>query len=86
MGKKYRVEYDRDGCIGVAACVAVDSGNWKMSEDNKADLNDSVQDPKTRLFVKYIDESELKKWKESAESCPVNVIHIINLETGEKVI
>lgn len=86
MGKKYRIEYDRDACIGIAACVAVDPANWVMVEDNKADLKDSEQDPKTKFFVREIDKNELKKWMDAAESCSVNVIHIIDLETGNRLI
>jgi len=86
MGKKYRIEYDREGCIGAAACVAVDSENWNIVEDGKADLKDSLQDKKTTFFVREIDESELAKWKETAESCPVTVIHIVDLATGKRII
>jgi len=86
MGKKYRVELDREGCIGAAACVAVDSDNWTIVEDGKVDLKDSNQDTKTKFFVRVIDESELTKWKEAAEACPVVVIHIIDLETGKRII
>ncbi len=86
MGKKYRVELDREGCIGAAACVAVDPDNWSIVEDGKVDLKDSTQDSKTKFFVREIDESELAKWKEAAESCPVTVIHIVDLETGRRII
>ncbi len=86
MAKKYRVELDREGCIGAAACVAVDPDNWTIVEDGKVDLKDSKQDSKTKFFVREIDESELKKWMEAAESCPVTVIHIVDLETGKRLI
>ena len=86
MGKKYRVELDREGCIGAAACVAVDPDNWQIVEDGKVDLKNSTQDNTTKLFVREIDESELAKWKEAAESCPVTVIHIVDLETGKRII
>jgi len=86
MGKKYRVELDREVCIGAAACVAVDPDNWTIVEDGKVDLKDSIKDNKTGFFVREIDESELKKWMESAESCPVTVIHITDLETGKRLI
>lgn len=86
MTKKYRVELDREGCIGAAACVAVDPENWNIVEDGKVDLKDSKQDPKTSYFFRDIDESELAKWKEAAESCPVTVIHITDLETGKRII
>lgn len=86
MGKKYRVELDREGCIGAAACVAVDPDNWILVEDGKVDLKDSKQDPKSKFFIREIDESELNKWKEAAESCPVLVIHIVDLSTGKRII
>lgn len=86
MIKKYRIEYDRNACIGAAACVAIDPENWIMVEDNKADLVGGKLDSKTKFFIKDINESELSKWKEAAEVCPVNVIHIIDLQTGKKII
>lgn len=86
MGKKYLVELDREGCIGAAACVAVDPENWDIVEDGKVDLKNSKQDSKTSFFVREIDESELQKWKEAAEACPVTVIHIIDLETKKRII
>lgn len=86
MGKRYLVELDREGCIGAAACVAVDPDNWAIVEDGKVDLKDSKQDTKTKFFIREIDEIELQKWKEAAESCPVNVIHIIDLDTKKRII
>ncbi len=86
MGKKYMVELDRDGCIGVTTCVAVIPNELSMADDNKVDIKGSTQDRKTKFFVREIDEGELKKWIEAAEVCPVNVIHITDLETGKKLI
>lgn len=86
MEKRYKVELDRDGCIGVTTCVAVVPDELSMAEDNKVDMKDSIQDQKTKFFVREIDESELKKWMEAAEVCPVNVIHITELKTGKKLI
>ena len=86
MAKKYRIEYDREGCIGAAACVAVDGDNWTLIEDGKADLTNSKEDQKTGYFIREITEGELAKFKEAAESCPVNVIHIVDLETGKRII
>jgi len=84
MPKKYKIEYDRENCIGAAACVALDSDNWCIVEDGKADLKDSKRDKK--YFIREVDESELNKWKESARACPVNVIHIVDLSTGKRII
>jgi ferredoxin len=37
MGKKYKIVYDREGCIGAAACISVAPNSWKMGDDGKAD-------------------------------------------------
>ena len=86
MGKTYIVEYNREGCIGAAACVAVQDDQWELVADGKADLKGSNQVDGNKKQTKEIDESELAKYKEAAESCPVTVIHIIDKETGEKII
>jgi len=83
MGKKFRVEYDRDGCIGAGVCAAVDEKHWEMNADGKADLKGGKKDDD--IFVKEIDESGLEEMKAAAEGCPVNVIHIID-EKGKKLI
>ena len=74
---RYEIEYDREGCIGAASCVAVDPVNWKLDDtDGKADM-----------IKKTIDsQEELRLAIESAESCPVVVIHIIDKKTDEKLI
>ena len=46
--------------------------NWELSDDGKATFHKEM-----------ITEEELQK---GAESCPVQVIHIINTETGEQII
>ncbi|HIH25389.1 ferredoxin [Candidatus Woesearchaeota archaeon] len=84
MGKKYLVEYDRDGCIGAAACVAVQPDQWTMVDDGKADLKDSKKEGKN--WFKEIDESELEKYKDAAESCPVTVIKIFEKDTKKRII
>ncbi|MEK7157948.1 MAG: ferredoxin [Patescibacteria group bacterium] len=70
----YKIVYDREGCIGAASCTAV-SENWELSDDGKATFHKEM-----------ITEEELAKEREAAESCPVQVIHIINTETGEQII
>jgi len=72
---KYKIDLDREGCIGCWACISVCGENWIMEEDGKSS-------------AKKIDleEKELPKNMEAAESCPVNVIHIINKDTDEKLI
>ena len=72
---KYRIEYDREGCIGAGSCIGACPKNWTMAEDGKSNV-----------LKTEIDEADLAANKEAAEACPVNVIHITNIETGEKLI
>jgi ferredoxin len=83
MGK-YKIEYDRNGCIGAGVCAALCEKHWVMADDGKADLVEAQKEGE--LDVKEIDEEDLQGNKEAAEGCPANVIHIINKETGEKII
>jgi ferredoxin len=74
--KKYKIEYDREGCIGAAMCVSAADDNWVMDEkDGKAN-------------VKHVElsEEELERNLKAARDCPVNVIHIIEQETKNKLI
>ncbi len=90
MGKKYKVIFDLIGCIGAYTCVAVDPKDWEIDnragKEGKANLIGSEENKKTRTFEKIIDESELQANIDAARVCPVNVIHIIDLETGKKII
>lgn len=72
---KYRIIYDREGCIGAASCCAACPDNWVLAKDGKADFKKEI-----------IEEKELPANKDAAESCPVMVIHIENVETGERII
>jgi len=84
--KKYKIVYEREGCIGVAACVAVNPEIWEMDEFNKAKLLQGSFNEDTGKFERIIDEKDLKVNIEAAQVCPVNVIHIIDLETGKELI
>lgn len=83
MGK-YRIEYEREGCIGAGVCAALSEKHWVMADDGKADLVGAKREGS--LDVKEIDEEELESNKQAAEGCPANVIHIIDKETGKKII
>ena len=83
--KKFQIQHDRPNCIGCAACAAVAPDFWVMSEDGKSDIIGSKKkDDETEELD--ISEDNYKENKEAADSCPVNVIHIVNKETGEKII
>lgn len=72
--KKYKIEFDREACIGAAACCAVSPENWVMREDGKPDL-----------IYKEIGEDRLKENIEAAEVCPVRVIIIKEKKTGKQL-
>ncbi len=86
--RKYLIEYDRGNCIGAAACAAVAPEYWSMDEDGKANLADAAKNSDNSLQTREVelDENELNNLLESAKSCPVNVIHVIDKETNEKLI
>ena len=83
---KYKVTYDRDGCISAAACVAVNAKWWVLdAADGRANLLNAEKNPETGLFEVIIGEDELAAMKAAAEVCPVLIIHIYNAETGEQI-
>ena len=84
--KKYKVVYDRTGCISVLSCTAFYPDRWAINkEDTKADLVGGKEVTPGVWELEFTEE-ELERLKASAEVCPVNVIHIYDLNTGEKVI
>ena len=82
--KQYKVEYDREGCIGVGSCVAAAPKVWDLDDENKAVFKiDFEGDEKLQSAI--ITQDQLEAVKESAIVCPVQVIKIYDLETGEQV-
>jgi len=81
---RYKIVYERVGCIGAAVCVAVNPARWELDGDSKANLLGGVKNGDS--FELELDESEIEQMKQAAEGCPVNVIHITNLDTGQKII
>ena len=71
----YEIEYQRDGCIGAAACELTCPENWKLADDGKANFK-----------KKYLKKEDFEKNMEAAKSCPVNVIHIIEKKTKRRLI
>lgn len=76
MAKKYKVEHDRESCIGCGACCAVCPAFWEMAGDGKSTYKGKAE----------IEEGDFKCNKEAADSCPVNVIHITDVEAKKKII
>lgn len=82
--KTYKIVYDREACIGAAACAAVAPALWEIKDDGKAVLKGGKKDKdgKEVLVVKAGEWDD--KMKQSAEVCPVHAIEIF--EDDKKVV
>ena len=81
---KFKIEYPRPECIGCGACAAVSPDYWEMMDDGKSSIKGGKKAGENE--EKEIEEKDLATNKEAAESCPVDIISIINLDTKEKVV
>lgn len=81
---KYKIVFDRSTCIGAAACAASFPEAWVMKDDSKPDLVGATGDTEKQELI--IEEKDLQKHLEAAQVCPVLVIHVYNLDTGEQLI
>ena len=78
---KYKIEYNKDGCIGALACSAVAEKFWIPTKENdKVDLANATYNEETRKYELIIDEADLAVNKEAEEVCPVLVIKITKIE------
>ncbi|RME54369.1 ferredoxin [Candidatus Woesearchaeota archaeon] len=77
---KYRIEHDRENCIACGSCWSICPEFWEQGEDGKSLLKNN----KNNKLV--IEEKDLECNKSAAESCPVNVIHIIEEDSENKLI
>jgi len=82
---KFKIEHDRPNCIGCGACAALQPDLWEMDQDGKSNIvgGTKLKDGGEEIFF---NEDLHDAHKEAAESCPVNVIHIRNLEKDEREI
>jgi ferredoxin len=74
----YTIVHDRPECIGCTACAAVAPKFWTMNEDGKADLKGGER--------MNISEEDFDLNMDAAESCPVNVIHLIRIGDQKNLI
>ena len=85
QSSKYTLQHDRPNCIGCAACEAVAPDFWEMNGDGKSDIKGGKHLDNGWQELNF-EEKDLQINKDGADSCPVNVIHIIKKETREKLI
>lgn len=78
MPEKVKVIYHRPGCIGCGTCTLVCSKFWKMGEDGKSELLGSKENPQTGDYEleREVSEDDFRCLKESADSCPAQVIKV----------
>lgn len=69
-----KIIHEREKCIGCGSCVALCPKFWEMGEDGKSNLKGGEQNSEGnyKLEIKEIGCSQ-----EAADSCPVQVIHVI---------
>lgn len=84
----WKIEHDRPGCIACGACAAVSPDFWTMSEkDGKSDLVGSQYiEENGEIIREELELDDLKSNREAADCCPVNVIHLIDKKTGQRII
>jgi ferredoxin len=69
-----KIILEREKCIGCGSCAALCPKYWEMAEDNKSTLLGSKENSEGNF------ELEVKEpgcSREAADSCPVQIIHII---------
>ena len=86
---KLKIVYEREGCIGAAACAAIDPDNFVMNDDGKADLTKAEKRPdgKWEKIVDVPTQADAEKIIDAARGCPVDVIEIFDddKEKGKKI-
>ena len=87
MGR-FRVEVDKNTCQGFGACVELCSRFFQLSDvDGKSSIVGAERIMKEdKGVLETLDLDKLECINEAAEACPFNAIHIVNIETGEKLI
>jgi len=84
--KKYKIIFEKEKCIGAAACTSV-SDSWKFDDaEGKTNLLKSRFNPENNTYELEIDESIYEKEYNAARLCPVKAIHIEEIKTKKKVI
>ena len=73
---KYKIELDVEQCTGCAACNASCPDSFEIIDDKGM--------PKAKIKTPNID--DMGCCMDAAQVCPVNCIHIIETESGKKLI
>jgi len=78
---KYKIQYNKETCIGAATCISVAPKLWELEKNGKAKLLNSTYNKKTKLYELTIEtEEEIEAAIDSAQVCPVNAIKITKIK------
>lgn len=84
MSKKYKIVHDRDICIGCSACASVCPKYWEMNDDGKSDLightktgngEEEILGTNSEPLIEDFNDN-----MDAAECCPVNCIHVHEID------
>ncbi len=86
MEKKYKIVYYKKDCIGAGACEYAAPELWEyIIDESIATLKDPNTEKTPEKEVLIIGQDTFERHLEAAEACPVHIIEIYDLETGEKI-
>ena len=77
---KYKIEFDKEACIGALSCYAAAPNFWPRSNDGKVDLKGSIYNKNTKKWELIVGVKDIEINKEAEEVCPVFVIKISKIE------
>lgn len=85
---KFAVEIDKNACQGFGACVELCPQFFQLSDvDGKSSIEGAKKVVReNEVVAETLELDELECVREAAEACPFNAIHIVNLDTREKLI
>lgn len=85
--REVKLVYDRNGCIGAAACVSINPIDWVMdANDGKANLISSSKEGERFVkVVKVENEQEMNRVVESAKVCPVTIIEVWDVKENKRI-
>jgi ferredoxin len=85
---KFRVELDKATCQGFGACVELCPQFFQLSDidgTSRIEGGTTVTN-ENGVVAETVELDDLECVKEAAEACPFNALHIVNVETDEKLI
>ncbi len=79
---KFKIELDKESCIGCGACAVACGDFWKLGDSGKSVLKGAKATDSTET----LELDDVGCNQQAAEACPVNAIHIYDLKTNKKLI